>query len=62
MGLANSSGASMAIILVSWKTNARGQERTEVAVKSMDCVSRVGDNGNRASEFSHSESKILYVR
>jgi len=29
-----------------------------MAAKSMGCVSRVSDNGNRASKFNHSESKI----
>lgn len=48
----------MVVTLVSWKTNAGGRERTEVAVKSMGYVSRVSDNGNRASEFNYSESKI----
>lgn len=58
LGLASSSEELVAVALVSWKTNTEGQGRTEVAVKSMGCVSRVCDNGNRASEFSCSESKI----
>lgn len=58
LGLAGSSGESVAVTPVSWKTNTGGQERTEVAVKSMGCVSRVSDNGNGISEFNHSESEI----
>lgn len=33
-------------------------KREKVVVKSMDCVSKVSDNGKRASDFNHSETEI----